>query len=236
MIIRPTTVHYLCSRVYDFVGRKDKTLKIHLGCLLLWIGAICGPHAATVFAQDDPPEMQVIGDPKPMYAVLPPRLRADVALPSAALPTWNGSFLYKGTDYTYNMVGTHPSTNTSTTVPVFIIPIKVESSRTLGTQYTLNPTSVLSDGKTVNRSTILSPVFDSTTTYIQGGVNVGKTQHVDAFQPSQLLEPCPGRSELSSIAGEADRSTGTNPHGSSQTWNSHVRVRYHRGSGGHQLL
>lgn len=30
--------------------------------------------------------------------------------------------------------------------------------------------------------TILSPIFDNTTTYIQGGVDVGTTQYLDAFQ------------------------------------------------------
>ena len=30
--------------------------------------------------------------------------------------------------------------------------------------------------------TLLSPIFDTTTTYTQGGVNVGTTQYVDAFQ------------------------------------------------------
>src|SRR5581483_8478138 len=30
--------------------------------------------------------------------------------------------------------------------------------------------------------TILSPIFDQSTTYTQGGVNVGTTQYVDAYQ------------------------------------------------------
>jgi hypothetical protein len=63
-----------------------------------------------------------------MYAIMPTRLRTDVALAPAAaavvLPTWNGSFTYQGTGYTYNMVGAAPSTNTSTTISRIIIPVK----------------------------------------------------------------------------------------------------------------
>jgi hypothetical protein len=34
----------------------------------------------------------------------------------------------------------------------------------------------------VTNNTIASPVFDSSTTYVQGGVNVGTTQYIDAYQ------------------------------------------------------
>lgn len=145
--------------------------------------------------------MQVIGDPKPMYAVLPPRLRADVALPAASLQTWNGSFLHRGTDYTYNMVGTDPSTNSSTTIPVFIVPIKVVVAHA-GTRYTFNPTQVLSDGKTVVRSAVLSPIFDSTTKYTQGGVDVGKTQYIDAFQRANFWSQVQGEPNYHLLLGK----------------------------------
>ena len=41
---------------------------------------------------------------------------------------------------------------------------------------------MLSNGNTVTTNTLVSPIFDSTTTYTQGGVNVGTTQYIDAFQ------------------------------------------------------
>ena len=141
-----------------------------------------------IVAQDDDAATQISNEPaKPMYRVLPARMRADVPLPLASLQSWNGSFTYGGTQYTYNMVGTAPSTDNSTTVPVYIIPIKivVTSHRT---RYTYDPSHVLSNGKTVTNNTIASPVFDSSTTYIQGGVNVGKTQYVDAFQRANFWE------------------------------------------------
>ena len=99
-----------------------------------------------------------------MYTVLPSRVRSDVPVPAASLQTWNGSFTYNGSNYTYNMVGTAPSTNVSTTVPVYIIPIKIAITYRRK-QYTFDPSHVLSNGKTVTNNTIASPVFDSTTTY-----------------------------------------------------------------------
>jgi hypothetical protein len=119
--------------------------------------------------------------PKGRYAVLPPRLRYDVPVPQVSLQTWNGSFNYQGTNYTYNMVGTTPSSNASTTVQVYIIPLKVVITRRR-TQTTFDPSHVLSNGKTVTNNTVASPIFNSSTTYIQGGVNVGTTQYIDAFQ------------------------------------------------------
>ena len=139
--------------------------------------------SALVFAQDDEDAaMQVnLNAVKPMYTVLPSRLRSDVPVPAASLQSWNGSFTYNGKNYTYNMVGTAPSTNVSTTVPVYIVPIKIVITYRRK-QYTYDPAHVLSNGKTVTNNTIASPVFDSTTTYNQGGVDVGTTQYVDAFQ------------------------------------------------------
>jgi hypothetical protein len=119
--------------------------------------------------------------PQGRYVVLPPRLRYDVPVPQVSLQTWNGSFNYQGTNYPYNMVGTTPSSNASTTVQVYIIPLKVVITRGR-TKTTFDPSHVLSNGKTVTNNTVASPIFNSSTTYIQGGVNVGTTQYIDAFQ------------------------------------------------------
>jgi hypothetical protein len=116
-----------------------------------------------------------------MYVVLPARVRSDVPLAPSSLTTWNGSFTYGGQNYSYNMVGTAPSTNTSTTIQTYVIPIKIViTSRRR--QYTFDPSHVLSNGKTVTTNTTTSPIWDSTTTYTQGGVDVGRTQYIDAFQ------------------------------------------------------
>src|SRR5579871_5276234 len=63
--------------------------------------------------------------PKPMFAVLHPKPGADLEKPPVALPTWTGSYTYKGHTYNYTMVGTAPSTGTATAIKTFIIPVKV---------------------------------------------------------------------------------------------------------------
>jgi len=136
--------------------------------------------AVTVFAQD---EMQ--WDPqsvKGRFVTLPAKIRNDVRPAAASLQTWNGSFTYNGTNYSYNMVGTAPSTNTSTTVTTYIIPVKIVITPRRGSKITFDPSHVLSTGNTVTKQTTISPIFNSSTTYVQGGVNVGTTQYEDAFQ------------------------------------------------------
>jgi hypothetical protein len=120
--------------------------------------------------------------PHARYMVMPPHLRNDVAPPPASLQSWNGSFTYGSTNYTYNMVGAAPSTNTSATVTTYIIPVKIVITARNGSKTTFDPSHVLSNGNSVTTNTLTSPLFDSTTTYVQGGVNVGTTQYIDAFQ------------------------------------------------------
>lgn len=150
-----------------------------IGLLLL----TCFCVSLFAFAQDeDISGAQVSSQPpRPMYMVLPGRVTSDLPVPAgSSLPTWNGSFTYGGSNYTYNMVGKAPSSNTSTSIPTYIIPIKIViTSRR--TQYTFDPSHVLSNGKTVVQNTTASPVFQNLT-YTQGGVDVGNTQYIDAFQ------------------------------------------------------
>ncbi len=145
---------------------------------ILLIGCCCASLPS--FAQDDAPEMKLSDQPaKGMYTVLPPRLRYDLKPTlSSPLQSWNGSFSYNGSTYTYNMVGAAPSSNTSVTIPTYVIPIKL----IIRNSYTYDPSHVLSNGKSVTNNTLASPIFNSSTTYVQGGVNVGTTQYIDAYQ------------------------------------------------------
>jgi hypothetical protein len=150
-----------------------------IGLLLL----TCLSLSLFTFAQDEDSDAQASAVPsRPMYVVLPGKPRTDVPLPASSnLQTWNGSFTYGGSNYTYNMVGTAPSSNTSTTITTYIIPVKIviTSNRT---RYTYDPQHVLSNGKTVVQNTTASPLFTSSITYDQGGVDVGTTQYEDAYQ------------------------------------------------------
>jgi hypothetical protein len=81
---------------------------------------------------------------------------------------------YNGQQYNYHMVGADPATNRGALITTWIIPVKI----------------ILSDGSTWDplsggpfsplARTALSPIFD--TTYIEGGIDVGTTQYIDAYQ------------------------------------------------------
>lgn len=132
----------------------------------------------TAWAQD----AQLV-EPRGHFVVMPPHLRNDLALtPAAPLQSWNGSFTYGGTRYTYNMVGAAPSTNMTVSIKTYIIPVKIVITNRNGTKSTYDPAHKLSNGNSITTNTLDSPIFDSTTTYTQGGVDVGTTQYVDAFQ------------------------------------------------------
>ncbi len=146
--------------------------------LLAAIALLLG-FAGSAVAQDD---NQVQEAPRARYVVLPAHLHPGIAPPPASLQSWNGSFTYNGTNYTYNMVGAAPSTNTTATIPVYIIPVKIVITSLTGSKTTFDPSHVLSNGNSVTTNTLDSPIFDSTTTYTQGGVDVGTTQYEDAFQ------------------------------------------------------
>ncbi|HEX6771903.1 MAG TPA: hypothetical protein VF126_07745 [Acidobacteriaceae bacterium] len=122
--------------------------------------------------------------PKGKYTVMPPRLYSEQAMArtsSLSLQTWNGSFSYGGSTYTYNMVGAAPSSNTSASVPVYIIPVKIVVGRR-NRQSTFDPAHVLSNGKSVTQNTVDSPLFTSSVDYKLGSVDVGSTQYIDAYQ------------------------------------------------------
>ena len=128
------------------------------------------------FAQEDTMPM------RPMYGHVKPNLRADIKAPAAVpLKTWNGSFTYLGHTYKYNMVGTMPSTGTSTTIPVFIIPVKLSYVTSTGTT-SFSPQTKLSNGVTALQNTINSPIFQTGVDFTSNGTDMGSTQYIDAFQ------------------------------------------------------
>jgi len=139
--------------------------------------SICPGFTESAQAQD-----AQISNHRAMYVVMPPHLRDDVPPPAASLQSWNGSFTYRGRTYRYNMVGAAPSTNSTATITTYIIPIKIVITNSNGTKSTYDPAHVLSNGNTVTTNTLDSPIFDSTTTYTQGGVDVGTSQYIDAYQ------------------------------------------------------
>ena len=122
--------------------------------------------------------------PKARFVTLPNHLSLAPHHPASTLTQWNGSF----TDLThktinYTMVGTNPSSNnTTTTVQVMLVPIKMVYGSRNGNM-TFDPsTHVLSNGKTVVQNTLNSPLFVAGIDFVQGGTDLGTTQYIDAFQ------------------------------------------------------
>jgi hypothetical protein len=116
----------------------------------------------------------------PRYERLKHTLRTDAATPATPLTTWNGSFVYQNKTYNYNMVGTDPSTGTSTIIPTFIIPVRLSYVTSTGTT-TFSPQTKLSNGQTVMQNTMMSPIFRAMD-FTSAGVDLGTTQYIDAYQ------------------------------------------------------
>jgi hypothetical protein len=138
--------------------------------------------AGIASAQDS--NLPRILDAKPMYKTLPVHPGKASANVSSPLVQWNGSFTdLTKRKITYTMVGTDPSkTNTSTTIPVILVPIKMIYGATNGNT-TFDPkTHTVSNGQTVVVNTTNSPIFSSSVDFNQGGTDLGTTQYVDAFQ------------------------------------------------------
>ncbi|HVI08783.1 MAG TPA: hypothetical protein VND65_10860 [Candidatus Binatia bacterium] len=117
----------------------------------------------------------------PLYTTLAPRLSNEPAGPVTPLTTWNGSFVYKGVTYKYNMVGTTPSSGSSTTVNTFIIPIALSYKTSSGTTV-FSPETLQSNGKSAVTNTVDSPIFQNMDWVSPKGTNLGTTQYEDAFQ------------------------------------------------------
>src|SRR5208283_4950357 len=85
-------------------------------------------------------------------------------------------FTINNQNYNYVMVGNNPDQNDTALITTWIIPVKlVLSDGSVWDPLAGGPMSPIA-------RTVLSPVFDMTTNYTQGGVDVGTTQYIDAFQ------------------------------------------------------
>jgi hypothetical protein len=114
---------------------------------------------------------------RPRFVVIPAKPAApDAPAPSGTLTEWNGSFTHAGTNFPFVMVGKDPSTNSTAVITTWIVPVKI----ILSTGQTFDPLAGGPMGPLA--STILSPIFDASTTYTQGGVDVGTGQYIDAYQ------------------------------------------------------
>lgn len=158
-------------------------MKLRLALGVLVAAAVVAPSSVVGTASARPSPTATHPSPptadRPLFAVLRgPGAHATAS--SSALPTWTFSYQH-GSKYNDSFVGADPTGGTSTTVPVYIVPIRL----VLGT-FVADPLQVLPNGKTVVQNTIHSPVFQGGIDFVQGGTDVGNTQYIDAYQRASL--------------------------------------------------
>jgi hypothetical protein len=161
--------------------RKSSVVRISLFGVLLALVGVSAVSVAFSQGQEGSNETQVVQEgQRPKFKTLPPRYLDNLLLApaSATVTHWSSSFTSGGVTYPFTMVGTNPATtDTTTTINVYIIPIKMVCR---GRTY--DPETVLANGHTPVTSTRSSPIFNSGITFDQGGTDVGDTQYIDAFQ------------------------------------------------------
>ena len=123
---------------------------------------------------------------EPMYKVLAPHGNVHPGVHYNApqsLATWNGTIKYNGSTYNFTMVGTDPSsTNTTTTITTYVIPIKmVYTAAIYGKKYVFNPNTTQWNGASVTSQLVNSPLF-GTMDWTFGSTDTGTTQYIDAWQ------------------------------------------------------
>jgi hypothetical protein len=139
--------------------------------------AVLAALTCAAFAQD------TNSGPRPKFGHLPPHAATYAQDPASTLATFKHTydFVGDGGNISITQVGSDPSsTNTTTTVPIEIIPIKMVFTVN-GKTTTFDPATKLSNGRTVIQNTSLSPLFQGKITYTQGGTNLGTTQYEDAW-------------------------------------------------------
>src|SRR5271166_942577 len=152
-----------------------KTRSTRLGLLMALTLLICCTLSVFVMAQQrDSVTNEIV---KPRFVVVPKAIDPNMPTPEVTLQEWNGSFMdHNGNNHNFVMVGADPSTNQGALIPTWIIPVKI----VLSTGEVFDP---ISGGPfSPLARTITSPIFDHTTDYTQGGVDLGHTQYIDAFQ------------------------------------------------------
>ncbi len=92
------------------------------------------------------------------------------------LTTWNFTYAHNGKNYSDTFVGNDPS-GKATTTPSFIIPLKI----VVGGE-TFSTSTAQANGQSALADTVASPIFQSVIRFKEAGVNLGKTQYIDAYE------------------------------------------------------
>ena len=150
-------------------GEDILSNKLKLSAGLLMAGAmLAGAVSASAGTPDTMPAT-------PRFVVLPAS-HQELSAQTAGLPTWNFTYTYKSKNYSDKFVGNAP-TGAATTVPSFIIPLKIVVG---GKTFSMSTTQA--NGQTALADTVASPIFQSVVDFQEGGADLGKTQYIDAFE------------------------------------------------------
>ena len=115
---------------------------------------------------------------RPMFGViqhLVPNIKPNITLPG----TWTYSYTYKSTKYTETWIGGNPSSPSTETVPIYIIPYKLSYKPSGG------ETKFVADASKIVPDIIASPIFQSYD-FKFGGTDIGTTQYEDAFAKANV--------------------------------------------------
>ncbi|MFZ0801000.1 MAG: hypothetical protein WBQ09_05685 [Terriglobales bacterium] len=144
------------------------------------VALVCISLTGIGFAQDP-------SGARPMFKALPPHNyypNVKPADPAVQLPQWTFTWTssYDGRQFSTVIVGSDPrSTNTTTTVTVGVIPIKMVYGASNGNM-TFDPSTPYFENYSTTQMVMDSPIFKSEFDYNQGGTDLGKTQYEDAYQ------------------------------------------------------
>jgi hypothetical protein len=111
--------------------------------------------------------------PRAEFAVIP-HLVPNIKAKAGTFPgTWNYTYKYNGASYTETFIGANPSSATSETVPIYLIPLTMKYG-----------TTVEKSSKII-KDIIASPIFTNLD-FQFGGKDLGTTQYEDAFAKANV--------------------------------------------------
>src|SRR5689334_6901920 len=165
--------------------------------LLKFALTVCAIVIATAaFAQDDQPVPVAPGTPLKQIFHRPASLQ-NSALPPltcSTIPTFNYSVVSPVDGKTYNgtIIGVNPASRPAqaTVVPTVLVPVRLVFQYSSTSSFIFDPSvadpGCLGAGNNAFKLTELSPIFNNAK-FVLGGVNVGNTQYVDAFERANFF-------------------------------------------------
>ena len=128
------------------------------------------------------------------------RANVDRTSPAGTLATWTYDWTYSGTGDSYSaaVIGADPTTDVTTTIPVYLIPVSLRVGGEEGT--TFSPETLQSNGKSALTNTKDSPLLKDLT-FDEAGTDLGNTQYIDAYQRANFWSSASTNTKWHTILG-----------------------------------